>query len=132
VAVSKDTLKTIGGLVVIVLIIVGAFLYGDAQHNNQVRQDQNAKQSAQSPATTQVGQAPAKPSGAPQPSSTPQVSTAPSATPTPVVAGQGGTTSIPQTGPGDELVPLAFIALAWVLYRRALPRRAAKPASSLR
>ena len=134
-AVNRDTLKTIGGLLVIAVIIVGAFLYGNAQHQNQVRQDQNAKAQASaspSPAasgTGTVAQAPAKPStpATPNPlqASAPKTLASPSPEAQP---GKGGVTQTPQTGAADELLPLALLSAAWVLYRRSLPQRAAKRA----
>lgn len=123
-AVSKDTLKTIGGLVVIALIIVGAFLYGDAQHQQQVRQDQNAKRQATSQssapaASGSVSQAPAKPSSSATPN--PIQASAPSASPAPQPV-----TQTPQTGAADGLLPLAALAFVLVAYRSTLPRRAAR------
>jgi cytoskeletal protein RodZ len=132
VAVNRDSLKTIGGLAVIAVIIVGAFLYGNAQHQNQVRQDQNAKQQASQSNSPEsdagnVGQAPAKPSAQATPN--PLQASAASTSPSPAVqAGKGGVTQTPQTGATDELIPLAFLAAGWVLYRRSLPKRAAKRA----
>jgi cytoskeletal protein RodZ len=132
VAVNRDTLKTIGGLVVIAVIIVGAFLYGNAQHQNQVRQDQNTKQQASQSTSPEsnagnVGQAPAKPSAQATPN--PLQASAASTSPSPAVeSGKGGVTQTPQTGAADELLPLAVLTAAWVLYRRSLPQRSAKRA----
>ena len=112
---NKDTLKTLAGLAVIVVIIAGAFWYGDRQHQQQLSQNQKATSSA----------APTAPLGTksptPKPTATKSTSAkTPSATPapTPVVA-VTTPTAIPQTGAASDLVPLAVLSGAWVLYRRS-------------
>lgn len=44
---SKETLKTIGGVVLIAVIVVATFLYGNKQRQEQLRQQQ-AQQNTQS------------------------------------------------------------------------------------
>lgn len=44
---KKDVLTTIGGLVLVGLVVVATFLYGSQQRQNQARQDQDLKKQQQ-------------------------------------------------------------------------------------
>jgi hypothetical protein len=111
---NKDTLKTLGGLAVIVIIIAGAFWYGDRQHQQQLSQNQKATQ-------TTSNTAPAAPLGTKSstPKPTPTKTPAHASTPTPAVAATPPT-SLAQTGATDDLLPLAILSGAWILYRRSV------------
>lgn len=53
--VSRDTVKTVGGVVLIAVIVVGTFLYGNTQRQNQLRKDQTAKQTQTNQVTQNQG-----------------------------------------------------------------------------
>ena len=107
---NRDTLKTLLGLLFIGILIVATFLYGNAQHQKQVRQDQTTKQTATASSTPKTT---VKPSSAPKPSPS-VVAVAP--TPTLVA------TTTPQTGATDVMVPLAALIAGVMVYRSSRRR----------
>lgn len=102
---SRDLLKTIGGLALIAAIVVATFLYGNKQRQEQVRRDQEIKQQQQTAKEKTLAQDKAtKPDG-------PSQVTAPGATGTSSVGGGvNQPTTTPQTGPELYLLPLGAIA----------------------
>jgi hypothetical protein len=140
---SRDLVKTVVGLVLIGLIMVATFLYGNKQRQDQLRSDQEAKQAQtrssstpqiSSPASTSTDQAPSggtaavvKPtvndlqSGANATSGLPE-GFAQSASQTPVTPER---TTIPQTGPAGMLLmalPLSLIAALSTVLRGSKSR----------
>jgi hypothetical protein len=128
--VNRDGVKTIIGLLVIGLIIVATFLYGNSQRQAQLRQDQDIKKQGD----FKVTQATPQTTPSTTTSTTSQASV-PSPTANPI-QGQGtkkqGTTPLvtdssthtvtttPKTGP-SAFAPLAILALlaAGLYYRRS-------------
>lgn len=119
---KNDTLKTIGAIIVIGLIIVATFLYGNKQrqdqlrHNQQISQDNNggAKTSTDTkPATTDTNSTNQAPAGATAPVQKPTqtVTPAPAATP--------ATSATPDTGPGNVygVVGLSLAVGLYAIYR---------------
>jgi LPXTG-motif cell wall-anchored protein len=86
---NRDTLKTILGLIVIVLIVVATFLYGNAQRQAQLKRDQEVKQQQ----TAQTSTSPAASAS----TSAGTSNTAPVSSPTANNI-QGGQPSQPPTG----------------------------------
>ena len=125
---KRDTLKTIIGLVIIGLIVVVTFLYGNAQRQSQNRRDQAAKQAQQqkqaaqakkSTPASQAAQPQAQPKAAPAatpatPATTPKTATA-------AVPDTGGTNStMPDTGAGESaLIPVSLLALGLFYLRHS-------------
>lgn len=124
---NRDGLKTVIGLLVIGLIIVATFLYGNNQRQAQLRHDQDLKKQQQTAAqvTPQATATPAM-STKPQPSvvaptsNTIQGSAAKTAAPQTGGSGTVAQSTTPRTGP-DALAPIALLALigAGVFYRRS-------------
>jgi lysozyme family protein len=125
--VNRDGLKTIIGLLVIGLIIVATFLYGNHQRQAQLRHDEDLKRQQQ-----KVTQTTPQATKSPAASTSPQASV-PSSTPNPI-QGQGKVTAAPQTGGtamtetnttprtgAGEMAPIALLALiaSGVYYRRS-------------
>jgi predicted lipid-binding transport protein (Tim44 family) len=101
---KRDTLKTIAGLIIIGLIVVVTFLYGNAQRQSQNRKDQAAKQAQQQKASTQAA----------QPQAQPKVAAAPATPAAPA------TTSVPDTGAGETaLIPVTLLVLGLIYLRRS-------------
>ncbi len=113
---GKDAIKTVAGLVVIALIVVATFLYGNAQRQAQIRHDQDVKNQQTA-------------SGSPQTAA----SATPKSTPTPAVAkgpsdgvavaktpAAGATSGLPATGPsGLPLVAIGAMVVSYGLWRRS-------------
>lgn len=119
---NRDGIKTIIGLLVIGLIIVATFLYGNHQRQAQLRHDEDLKRQQTASQTA--------PQTAPQATTTPVMSktspqaSVPSSTPNPI-QGQGNAVTAPQTGGSalstattttprtgaDAMVPIALLAL---------------------
>ena len=140
---KRDTVKTIAGLIIIVGIVVATFMYGNAQRQKQLAEDQKAKQ--QQEATAQQQAKSVSPSASPKASATPKpnatATKAPTATAAPkgagVVAGTttpvtGGTgASLPDTGPETiGMVGLSAIGVMALAVRRS--RRAMLEAARTR
>jgi regulatory protein YycH of two-component signal transduction system YycFG len=98
---KRDTLKTIIALVVIGLIVVVTFLYGNSQRQAQLRRDQAAKEKTTTTQTT------AKPKTI--------------FTPTTVVPDTGGSAkTMPDTGATENaLIPVTLIGLGLYYTRRS-------------
>jgi hypothetical protein len=64
---QRDMLKTIAGMVIIGLIVVATFLYGNKQRQDQVRKDEAAKVAQQTPAPAPVAATAPAPTPAPAP-----------------------------------------------------------------
>ncbi|MEO7617348.1 MAG: hypothetical protein ABIS59_00740 [Candidatus Saccharibacteria bacterium] len=126
---NRDGLKTIIGLLVIGLIIVATFLYGNHQRQAQLRHDEDLKRQQQ-----KVTQTTPQATTSPAASTSPQASV-PSSTPNPI-QGQGKVTTAPQAGGtamststnsttprtgAGEMAPVALLALiaSGVYYRRS-------------
>ena len=109
---KRDSVKTAVGLVIIGGIVVATFLYGNAQRQSQLRQDQaiktqQAKEAAASPSVS--ASASVKPTSAPAPAV--------------IDGGQVGPTVIPDTGATENgLFGLTAIALAGILWRESKTR----------
>lgn len=108
---NRDTVKTLAGLVIIGVIVVATFLYGNAQRQNQLKHDANVKQQ-QANANAAGGKA--LPSGnvAPAASGTAAPSPAKAATNTAPVQSPasssiqgGGTASSASTAPETAKTP---------------------------
>jgi len=124
--VRQDMLKTIAGIVVVGLVVVATYLYGN--HQSQVaQQKQQALEQSQQPVKPVAKPAP-KPVPAPaapaKPASTPTASATTPAASKPIATTQTATSgpqpsTIPQTGGVIDLVPLAALVGAAQLYRRS-------------
>jgi cytoskeletal protein RodZ len=144
---KRDTLKTFAGLLIIGVIVVATFLYGNAQRQSQLKHDQDVKKQQQATAadakkaspsasaapttkpsaqantapvqspTNNKLQSPGTPTPTPKPTSTP--------TPTPAVAGAQtvpvtGGSDLPDTGaPVAGLVGMVVILGSVVAMRRS-------------
>jgi cobalamin biosynthesis Mg chelatase CobN len=51
---KRDTVKTLAGLLIIGIIVVATFLYGNAQRQSQLRRDEDAKKQQQAKANDQA------------------------------------------------------------------------------
>lgn len=81
---KRDTVKTLAGLVVIAVIVVATFLYGNAQRQAQLNRDNAKKQQTAS--------------------ASPQASTSASASPTPATSGTPSSNTAPVQSPtGNSL-----------------------------
>ena len=120
---KRDTLKTIFGLVIIGLIVVVTFLYGNSQRQAQLRHDQDVKRQQQTQAKTpavQPSASTAQPKTA-APTTTPsKPPVAPTAAPAAPAAGATNTTKIPDTGASENaLIPITLVGLAVYGLRRS-------------
>jgi len=124
---KRDTLKTIVGLVIIGLIVVVTFLYGNAQRQAQLRHDQDVKrqqQQSEAKTTAQPSVSTAQPKTA-APATNPAkpptaAATPPSATATTPTTGATNSTKIPDTGASENaLIPLTLLGLAIYGLRRS-------------
>lgn len=109
---GSDLVKTVGAILIIAIIVVATFLYGNHQRQEQVRKDQAAKQEQQRKADEQAKQVvPA----APQPSGN---TVGASATPVQTSAPANGKT--PSTG-GElgYLIPATALFVAFQANRRS-------------
>ncbi len=136
--VNRDGVKTVIGLLIIGLIIVATFLYGNHQRQAQLRHDEDLKRQQQltlqvTPQASSTPQVTPKASTSPVVSSKPQpavatpsanviqgqgVKTTPSATSTPTKS-VADTSTTPKTGPGEWSVALLALIGAGVYYRRS-------------
>lgn len=79
---KRDTLRTLGGVVVICLIVVATFMYGNSQRQAQIRHDQDVKAQQEAKASTTPQASPtAAPSNSPAVASNGTSNTAPVNTP---------------------------------------------------
>ncbi|MFI5240473.1 MAG: hypothetical protein ACHQUB_02080 [Candidatus Saccharimonadia bacterium] len=103
---KRDTMQSIGAIILIVGIVATTFWYGNRQRQAQIKKDQTLSSQT------------AKPNPAPTPKQNPT----PKPTPAPVVA---TSTSIPKTGAeSDLLIPLG--ALVGVVYLQRGSKRSLK------
>jgi hypothetical protein len=104
---KRDTLKTIAGLVIIGLIVVATFLYGNAQRQTQLNHTEQTKPKI----TTVTVAKPTPASQAAKPQAQPKTAT----TTAPVA-----TKSVPDTGPADfAFIPLVSLGLGLYFLRRS-------------
>jgi hypothetical protein len=145
---KRDTLKTLAGLLIIGVIVVATFMYGNAQRQAQIKRDEAAKKQQQQQANAnEAGKATASPSGTTTPTASPttqpttggtaavqspsssSVQGSATSTPTPAatpgtVAGAAatpapaGTAPLPDTGPEVIGVLGSAAVLGSVLYLR--------------
>jgi len=108
----RDTVKTLAGLVIIAVIVVATFLYGNAQRQAQLKHDQQIKlQQAKTTTSQQVAKASpaasAKAAATPDatPGPTPVPNTAPVETPQSNSI-QGGSTPTPKPSPSSSPAPV--------------------------
>jgi hypothetical protein len=134
---SKDLIKTIGAVVLIGIIVVATFLYGNQQRQTQLRRDQQAKQEHERKAEESTNQSATQGTTGTAPVQTPSQSTnsglqSPQPAPTgstTVTANVGGGT-LPKTTPntGGEasapigLVVLSGLSVAYVRSRKLAPK----------
>ena len=131
--VNRDGVKTVIGLLIIGLIIVATFLYGNHQRQAQLRHDEDLKRQQQLTlqVTPQVSTPKASTSPVVSSKSQPAVATpsanviqgqgaktTPSVTPTPGKS-VADTSTTPKTGPGEWSVALLALIGAGVYYRRS-------------
>jgi LPXTG-motif cell wall-anchored protein len=64
---KRDTLKTLAGLLIIGVIVVATFMYGNAQRQAQIKRDEAAKKQQQAKANNDKALASASPSPTTQP-----------------------------------------------------------------
>lgn len=112
---KRDTVKTLAGLVVIAIIVIATFMYGNAQRQSQLKHDQDVKNQQEAKVAAQTSKAPAanpQTTGGQQASNTAPVksptssslqgsapaSKSPVATTAPKPAGQVAGAQTPQTG----------------------------------
>ena len=106
---NKDLLKTVLGLVIVVLIIITAFIFGSEQNKKQAQNTKTA------PSKTKVVVNPPRSIAQPKPS--PKVVVV---VPTPSVRSNTTNGSMPQTGASDTaFIPLSLMALAIVGFYRS-------------
>lgn len=111
---NRESLKTLGGILVIGIIVVATFLYGNQQRQEQLRKDQ-AQQEQSNP---EVAVDNSKPQG-----SEPNLQGGEPAVQNPATPQAGAT--IPETGAGLNILALASLSVAVsmaVSSRRALAR----------
>lgn len=109
---KRDTVKTLAGLVVIAVIVIATFIYGNSQRQAQVKQDNNVKQQdAKASATPDKSASPlaAADSPTPKPATTPtpagtSANTAPVESPKSNNL-QGGSASTPTPSPSKSPTP---------------------------
>ncbi|MBW3538532.1 hypothetical protein KY386_03520 [Candidatus Parcubacteria bacterium] len=108
--ISKDVLKTAGAILLIGVIVVATFLYGNAQRQEQARRDQVAKQQQEQRETAD------KPAEQPQPAAPQQPAANQPAQPGTGAVGGG---SLPETTPktGGELAYLLPAVAVVGMYR---------------
>jgi cytoskeletal protein RodZ len=128
---SRDTLKTLAGMVIIALIVVGTFMYGKAQRDAQLKRDQTVKEQTAStatvsPSTSASTQPSVKPSATPTATPTPKATATPAptpkatVTPTPTPAVAGAVTTMPETGaPVAPLLAGGAMGLSYLGYLRS-------------
>jgi hypothetical protein len=125
---TSDVLKTIAGLVVIALIVVATFMYGNAQREAQQKRDQAAKVTA-SPSPSGAGQVGVTSTPTPKPATTPATAAVATPSSNAIQGGQvAGTTTgrvgagaaMPETG-GELAAGLAAgaMGLAFIAWRRS-------------
>lgn len=107
--INKDVLKTVGGLLLIGVVVVATFLYGNQQRQEQMRQEQGVEQQA----TSIDKDTNTKPKTQTQPKA--DSDSSPSASPNPSL--QPLPTRTPETG-ASSIIPMALTGLAaWRYFR---------------
>jgi uncharacterized protein HemX len=109
---NKDLIKTGGAVLLIAVIVVATFLYGNSQRQEQVRKDQAAKQEQERKANEeQTAQNTAQPA---------DDNTAASATPTQTSASTPSPSKTPSTG-GElgYLIPATALLVGYRMSRRS-------------
>ena len=128
---KRDTVKTIAGLIIIVGIVVATFMYGNAQRQKQLAEDQKAKQQQEATAQQHAKSVSpnASPTKAPTATAAPKGAGVVAGTTTPVTGGTGA--SLPDTGPETiGMVGLSAIGVMALAVRRS--RRAMLAAARAR
>jgi lysozyme family protein len=119
---TRDTLRTILALLLVIIIVVATFAYGNAQRNKQqAKNDTKVTETQDSSPTNEKSATVATPN--PPDPNIPDQSTVPSTTPATGGTAQQVPTSIPAAG--GELsygLPLAFVAIAVYAYVRSRQR----------
>jgi hypothetical protein len=101
---KRDTIKTLVGLVIIGVIVVATFLYGNAQRQAQLRHDQDIKNQQAAAAAEQAKKSQA--SAAPTSASTPTPAK-PTPTPTPAPVSVATPTPSPKANTAPVKTPAA-------------------------
>lgn len=119
----RDSLKTFGAIVLILIIVGVTFWYGNRQRQAQVKGDQqSAQQQAKKPATntTQVVKPTSTPVAKANPEPTPVAKSSAAPTPAPAVT-TPAPAATPQTGGSLEIIlPLAALAVAFRVKRSSV------------
>lgn len=140
----KDLIKSTVGLLVIGVIILATFLYGNKQRQDQVRRDQDAKtaQEQSAPVATSTGSTDQAPGGGTpavhqpvanndlQNPATAALST-PDSTPAPTPAAVPAPSTTPQTGASNGLASILGIMAIIALSARYLGARSRLRAAAL-
>ncbi len=107
---TRDTVKTLAGLVLIGIIVLATFVYGNSQRQAQLRHDQDVKQQQAKAGATVT----AKPSTSAVPAATVAASSKPSANTAPVntptantIQGSGAAKASPSVTPTPSASPSA-------------------------
>ena len=119
------------GVVLILLVVIATFWYGNAQRNAQTKQNTSPQPAQNSQQLPNTDQAPKSSNDSDQ-KTEPAPSTAPAqpATPTPAqsqpvapVANSGPSATMPSTGGELSIVPLTILATLAYMYVRSRPRK---------
>lgn len=128
---KRDTLKTIAGLVIIVLIVSVTYFYGNSQRQADLRRQAEAKRTQQEASNKNAKDQAAANQAQQKATATPPVSTATPTASNHAAAQQPAATTIPDTGSADgALIPIAILGAMGVWYYRS--RRAVTVAVSTR
>jgi hypothetical protein len=141
---NRDALTTIGGLVLVGIVVVATFLYGNQQRQAQLRHNQTAQRQAQQSAKPQpAAKTPASASSSPVASSQQPAVQKPSSSnqstlqggstaPTPAATNDGSAqTEIPKTG-SSGILYIIGATLMVLLYRTHRQSRLAVVRASLK
>lgn len=111
---NRDLIKTIAGILLVGLIVVATYLYGNHQSQLQQQKDQASRQSqqqvAQNTTPAKPTPTPAKPAPAPVAAPQPQPTSMPQT---------GASTPLPQTGGLSSVMPALALVGGVELYRRS-------------
>ena len=134
---NRDVLTTIGGLVLVGVIVVATFLYGNQQRQSQLRHNQTAARQSQPAAKTPTATsssptATSQQPGVEKPSSNNQTTLQGGSTTQPVVPSSGSTPAeTPKTG-GSGVLYVIGATLIVMLYRMHRQSRLAVTRASLK
>ncbi|HUC19966.1 MAG TPA: hypothetical protein VMR98_00530 [Candidatus Polarisedimenticolaceae bacterium] len=122
---NRNVLTTIGGLILVGVVVVGTFLYGDQQRQKQLKSDQAAAKQEQTVQPAAAATAPTPSPAASTDKNKPKSAVKP---PTPSAQPAAGATAAapppiaetPKTGSGlVNVLAVSVIAIVFAVYRRS-------------